>query len=62
MNDMAKKHSTGTKLDDNSIMPFGKYVGERLGDVPDSYLRWFLWQEWCDDYPDLVEYANHILD
>jgi|LSQX01.3.fsa_nt_gb hypothetical protein len=62
MSDMAKKHSTGTKYDDDHRMPFGKYSGQRLGDVPDSYWLWFLEQDWCDNYPNLVEYANHVVD
>jgi uncharacterized protein (DUF3820 family) len=41
-------------------MPFGKYKGQRLGEVPDSHWRWFLAQEWCDEWPKLVEYANLI--
>ena len=52
--------SKRTRLDDDSRMPFGKYRGQRLGDVPDSYWRWFLSQDWCDEWPDLVEYANLI--
>ena len=51
--------SNVTKLHDDSKMPFGKHGGERLGDVPDSYWRWFLSQDWCDEWPDLVEYAEH---
>jgi uncharacterized protein (DUF3820 family) len=39
-------------------MPWGKYKGKRLGDVPDDYWRWFLDQDWCDEWPGLVEYAN----
>lgn len=27
-------------MDDNSIMPFGKYKGEKLIDVPADYLLW----------------------
>ena len=27
-------------MDDNSIMPFGKYQGKRMEDVPASYLLW----------------------
>lgn len=42
-------------------MPFGKFKGKKLGDVPDQYLIWFLKQTWCDDYPELVEYANTIV-
>jgi len=55
---MAREVSMGTKLTDDSIMPFGKHKGTRLGDVPDAYWSWFLGQDWCDDWPDLVEYAN----
>jgi uncharacterized protein (DUF3820 family) len=28
------------KLDDNSIMPYGKYKGRKLADVPADYLLW----------------------
>ena len=45
-------------MDDNSKMPFGKYKGTRLGDMPDWYWKWFLDQEWCDKWPDLAEYAR----
>ena len=44
-------------LHDDSLMPFGKHKGERLGEVPDDYFRWFLTQDWANDYPDLVDYA-----
>lgn len=27
-------------MDDNSIMPFGKYKGEKLANVPAGYLLW----------------------
>jgi uncharacterized protein (DUF3820 family) len=50
------------ELSDDSVMTFGKYRGQRLGDVPDHYLRWFLNQDWCDEYPQPVEYANQIID
>ena len=43
-----------------ATMPFGKHKGERLGDVPDSYFNWFLSQDWCDEWPSLVDYANVI--
>ena len=59
---MTKNLSNKTALDDDSIMYFGKWAGKRLGDVPDYYWRWFLSQEWCDDHPKLVEYANIIGD
>lgn len=31
-------------LSDNDIMPFGKYKGQKMIEVPDSYLKW-LWRE-----------------
>ena len=49
-------------LDDDSRMPFGTHKGKRLGDVPDHYWRWFLVQDWCDDYLELVEYANTVVE
>ncbi len=47
---------------DDTLMYFGKWKGTRLGEVPDSYWRWFLGQEWCDDWPELVEYANVCIE
>ena len=29
--------------DDASIMPYGKYNGQPLGDIPDNYIRW-MWE------------------
>lgn len=31
-------------MNDDDLMPFGKHKGERMEDVPDSYLAW-LWNE-----------------
>lgn len=31
----------------NMQMPFGKYIGQDLEDIPSSYLRWLA--ENCDD-------------
>lgn len=31
-------------MEDNSLMPFGKYQGKEMSDVPDKYLLWF-WGE-----------------
>jgi len=55
--------SNRTKLHDECKMPVrGSYFGEPLGDIPDSYWRWFLRQPWCEQYPDLVQYAKLIED
>jgi hypothetical protein len=49
----------GTRLTDDDRMTWSRqYKGQRLGEVPDHFWRWFLQQDWCDDYPDYVEYAN----
>lgn len=49
-------------LHDDSLMPFGKWKGTRLGEVPDHYWRWFLQQEWSGEWPDLVAYARYVED
>ena len=48
------------RLNDESVLPFqkSKYAGKRLGAIPASYWRWFLSTDWCDKWPELVEYAN----
>jgi uncharacterized protein (DUF3820 family) len=45
-------------LNDESIMPWGKHKGQRLGDIEDSYWKWFLEQDWSSKWPQLVEYAK----
>lgn len=59
---MNSEYSNRTTLHDDDLMPFGKYQGLCLGDVPDSYWHWFLGQDWCDEWPDIVEYANLTVD
>lgn len=36
-------------MKDSDLMPFGKYKGEKLGDVPASYLLWL------GDQPDFAQ-------
>lgn len=43
---------------DGDIMEWGTHSGKQLGDIPDSYWKWFLAQPWSVKYPDLVEYAK----
>ena len=50
------------RLNDDDRMPWGKYGGTKLVDVPDDYWLWFLKQPWCDGHPDLVEYANLVVE
>ena len=54
--------SKRTKLSDRDLMPFGKYKGGVLGSVPDDYWMWFLKQKFCDKFPELVEYANLVIE
>lgn len=58
----ASDYSNRTTLHDDDRMPFGKHKGQRLGQIPVSYLHWFLRQDWCDEWSDLVEYANLIVE
>lgn len=50
-------------MNDNSIMPFGKYKGIKLINVPASYLLW-LYSQWTettqldDNQKELKEYIE----
>ena len=40
-------------------MPFGKFEGEKLGDIPDWYLKWI--RDECDN-EELSSLAGRILE
>ena len=43
-------------LIDDQHVPFGKYRGHAIGNVPSSYLRWCLEQDWFErKYEELIE-------
>lgn len=45
----------------NIKIPFGKYQGKDLDDVPADYLIWCLEQSWFEaKYPELNDYLNSI--
>lgn len=45
------------EMTDDSLMPFGKHKGKKLGDVPASYLLWLYDQEgFVTKNPDLSGY------
>jgi len=47
------------KYDDYSVMPFGKYKGEEMVEIPDSYLEWLLNNfEGFKSFPGLEDYIN----
>ena len=49
-------------MKDKDPMPFGKYKGRRMEDVPAAYLDWLIDQAWIDSWPDVVRYINANLD
>lgn len=34
-------------MDDNHIIAFGKFKGEKLANIPASYFIWLNKQDWC---------------
>lgn len=46
------------QLGDDDPMPFGKWKGERLGDIPNSYFRWLREQDWLNQHHALAKYVN----
>lgn len=52
-------------MDDQSLMPFGKYKGEKLENVPARYLLW-LWDSgvYSEESPlhDYIENAFSVLE
>lgn len=47
------------ELTDNNIIPFGKYKGCKLANIPDEYLIWLYDNDKCNSMEGLKEY---ILD
>ncbi len=47
-------------LTDNDIMPFGKYKGEKMANVPADYLVWLYENEKC--FGEVKEYINKNID
>lgn len=46
-------------MKDSDLMPFGKYKGEKLGDVPADYLLWLVDQGNVRvRYPELYRYVD----
>ena len=49
------------ELNDRSPMPFGKYKGKPMEEVPDGYLLWLLEQEWLEEkYPSVNQYIKDV--
>ena len=46
-------------LTDSDKMPFGKYRGREMRNVPAEYLDWLRDQRWLDDkYPQVAKYID----
>lgn len=43
---------------DNNIMPFGKYKGESMENVPAHYLDWLRDQDWLSSWPTVEAYIE----
>lgn len=43
-------------LTDDSLMPFGKYKGQKMANVPADYLMWLSKQEWIEEWEGVNMY------
>jgi len=48
--------------DQEYYMPWGKYRGENIDNVPRSYLEYLLEQEWIDKHPKLEDAIEEQLE
>lgn len=39
-------------------MPFGKYAGEEMDQVPAEYLDWLHGQPWISSWPEVLDYIE----
>jgi len=47
-------------ITDNSSMPFGKYQGQKMANVPPEYLLWIFENNKCT--PDVAKYIVENMD
>ena len=47
--------------DQEYYMPWGKYKGESIDDVPRSYLNWLMEQEWIEEIKNAKLYNMVIM-
>lgn len=48
--------------DDDTVMPWGKWKGRRMEDVPGDYLHWLIEQSWVAKWPGLHAYLKKNAD
>ena len=50
-------------LQDNDLMPFGKFKGKQMSDVSGRYLMWLLEQDWLKErYPSVYAYIMNNIE
>lgn len=47
-----------SKVSDDYLIPFGKHKGQKIGEVPASYLDWLSGQEWIGDWHEVDKYIR----
>ena len=47
-----------TPWTDETVMPWGKHKGAKLGEIPPAYLLWLFEQPWIKDWPGLHAYIR----
>ena len=61
-NDVAANDPGNPTFDDNYLMPFGKYKGQKLCNVPAGYLLWLNDQAWSFKDGPLKRYILDNMD
>lgn len=50
-------------MTDNDIIPFGKFKGTKLANIPADYFVWLNEQDWCTKaYKDYIEDNKDVLN
>ena len=62
-NRQAKRSEVGSRLRDTDPMPFGKYQGQPMEQVPDSYLLWLYnqYQEKIANGQEIVGDSHRVM-
>lgn len=47
-------------MTDNSLMPYGKYKGQKMANIPPDYLIWLFENNKCT--PEVAKYITENLD
>ncbi len=53
------RRKAGTDPGPDRVIKFGRYAGQRVGDVPDEWLEWWLWSHEFRKIPKFVLVECH---